>query len=300
MLTSRDRLRSHAADRDLYARTRPALAENERKYVQNHAHARTLVIQEIIERARGRVEFPGGGPCPPIAGLGRWAWPTRLLLRPPQDVHRVVEARIVDAGRAVLIRVVAATRRESSILRRRSAGQRGESDVGLGSWRESPERCTPVVGPPVGSLALPSLAGFATEVLVGLGDAGDLAVLPAVQTGNLVASAGVRRGVDLGKTESELRILLHQNSGSYLFGRYCGRTEGDGNSGVAFAVPPSTRLGCAKGRSVVRFGRIDSAPDDGARHEVPSCRGNRRRRTPSAPRPRRSVHRSRPITGRSA
>lgn len=47
----RDWLRSDVADRDLYARTKLALAEEEWKYVQNYADAKTAVIEEIIGRA---------------------------------------------------------------------------------------------------------------------------------------------------------------------------------------------------------------------------------------------------------
>ena len=52
MVTFRDWLRGHAADRDLYARTKLALAQKEWKYVQNYADAKTTVIEEIIARAR--------------------------------------------------------------------------------------------------------------------------------------------------------------------------------------------------------------------------------------------------------
>jgi len=52
MLMFRDWLRSNAADRDLYARTKLALAQKEWKYVQNYADAKTAVIEEIIARAR--------------------------------------------------------------------------------------------------------------------------------------------------------------------------------------------------------------------------------------------------------
>jgi GrpB-like predicted nucleotidyltransferase (UPF0157 family) len=52
MLLFRDWLRSHVADRDLYARTKLALARNDWKYVQNYADAKTSVIEEIIARAR--------------------------------------------------------------------------------------------------------------------------------------------------------------------------------------------------------------------------------------------------------
>ena len=52
MLLFRDWLRSNAADRDLYARTKLALAQKEWKYVQNYADAKTAVIEEILARAR--------------------------------------------------------------------------------------------------------------------------------------------------------------------------------------------------------------------------------------------------------
>jgi GrpB-like predicted nucleotidyltransferase (UPF0157 family) len=51
ILMFRDWLRSNAADRDLYARTKLALARQEWKYVQNYADAKTVVIEEIIARA---------------------------------------------------------------------------------------------------------------------------------------------------------------------------------------------------------------------------------------------------------
>lgn len=52
ILMFRDWLRRNAADRDLYARTKLALAQQEWKYVQNYADAKTAVIEEIIARAR--------------------------------------------------------------------------------------------------------------------------------------------------------------------------------------------------------------------------------------------------------
>jgi GrpB-like predicted nucleotidyltransferase (UPF0157 family) len=51
MLMFRDWLRSNGDDRDLYARTKLALAQQEWKYVQNYADAKTVIIEEIIERA---------------------------------------------------------------------------------------------------------------------------------------------------------------------------------------------------------------------------------------------------------
>jgi GrpB-like predicted nucleotidyltransferase (UPF0157 family) len=52
MLIFRDWLRSSAADRDLYSRTKLALAQKEWKYGQNYADAKTGVIEEIFARAR--------------------------------------------------------------------------------------------------------------------------------------------------------------------------------------------------------------------------------------------------------
>ena len=51
ILGFRDWLRNNAADRDLYARTKLALAQQEWKSIQNYADAKTAVIEEIIARA---------------------------------------------------------------------------------------------------------------------------------------------------------------------------------------------------------------------------------------------------------
>jgi len=48
----RDWLRGNASDRDLYARTKLALAQKEWKYVQNYADAKTAVVEEIMARAQ--------------------------------------------------------------------------------------------------------------------------------------------------------------------------------------------------------------------------------------------------------
>lgn len=53
ILRFRNWLRSNPADRELYARTKLALAQQEWKYVQNYADAKTGVIEEILERAGG-------------------------------------------------------------------------------------------------------------------------------------------------------------------------------------------------------------------------------------------------------
>lgn len=50
MLAFRDRLRTHAADRVLYERTKRRLTEQDWKYVQNYADAKTAVIAEILAR----------------------------------------------------------------------------------------------------------------------------------------------------------------------------------------------------------------------------------------------------------
>jgi len=52
MLVFRDWLRCNPADRDLYARTKLALAQKAWEFSQNYADAKTTVIEEIIARAR--------------------------------------------------------------------------------------------------------------------------------------------------------------------------------------------------------------------------------------------------------
>ena len=52
MLMFRDWLRVDARDRDLYARTKLALAQQEWKEVQDYADAKTAVIDEVMARAR--------------------------------------------------------------------------------------------------------------------------------------------------------------------------------------------------------------------------------------------------------
>ncbi len=65
ILMFRDWLRSNAADRDLYARTKLALARQEWKYVQNYADAKTVVIEEIIARAGRRSKRMKPAPLTP-------------------------------------------------------------------------------------------------------------------------------------------------------------------------------------------------------------------------------------------
>jgi GrpB-like predicted nucleotidyltransferase (UPF0157 family) len=50
-LMFRDRLRTDAADRDLYARTKLALAQRNWEHVQEYAEAKTSIIEEILARA---------------------------------------------------------------------------------------------------------------------------------------------------------------------------------------------------------------------------------------------------------
>ncbi len=52
VLMFRDWLRGNAADRDLYARTKLALAQEDWKNVQDYADAKSSVIAEILARAR--------------------------------------------------------------------------------------------------------------------------------------------------------------------------------------------------------------------------------------------------------
>lgn len=56
MLIFRDWLCNNAFDRDLYAHAKLALAQKEWKYVQNYADAKSVVIGEIMERARADSE----------------------------------------------------------------------------------------------------------------------------------------------------------------------------------------------------------------------------------------------------
>lgn len=51
MLLFRDWLRSSAADRDLYARTKLELAQQEWEDVQKYADAKTAIVAEILARA---------------------------------------------------------------------------------------------------------------------------------------------------------------------------------------------------------------------------------------------------------
>lgn len=52
MLLMRDWLRTHDDDRDLYERTKRALAERDWKYTQHYADAKTEVVEHILARAR--------------------------------------------------------------------------------------------------------------------------------------------------------------------------------------------------------------------------------------------------------
>ena len=52
MLVFRDWLRANDKDRELYARTKLALAQKQWKYTQNYADAKTDVVQEIMMRAK--------------------------------------------------------------------------------------------------------------------------------------------------------------------------------------------------------------------------------------------------------
>ncbi|MFB7190510.1 GrpB family protein [Streptomyces sp. NPDC056230] len=51
MLRFRDRLRRHSGDRELYADTKQALAQQSWEYMQNYADAKSEVVAGIIERA---------------------------------------------------------------------------------------------------------------------------------------------------------------------------------------------------------------------------------------------------------
>ena len=51
MLIFRDWLRTHVADRELYARTKREVAARDWKYVQQYADAKTQVVKDIMDRA---------------------------------------------------------------------------------------------------------------------------------------------------------------------------------------------------------------------------------------------------------
>ena len=61
MLLFRDRLRSDAAERGRYERTKRELASREWRYVQHYADAKGEVVEAIIERARV-ARAPAAGP----------------------------------------------------------------------------------------------------------------------------------------------------------------------------------------------------------------------------------------------
>jgi GrpB-like predicted nucleotidyltransferase (UPF0157 family) len=52
LLMFRDWLRNNTSDRDLYARTKLALAEKQWTHIQDYAEAKTAMVDEIIARAR--------------------------------------------------------------------------------------------------------------------------------------------------------------------------------------------------------------------------------------------------------
>ena len=55
MLAFRDWLRVNSSDRDLYARAKLELAKKNWMYVQNYADAKTVVVEQIMARARNAV-----------------------------------------------------------------------------------------------------------------------------------------------------------------------------------------------------------------------------------------------------
>ena len=63
VLLLRDWLRKHADDRNLYAREKLKLAQQEWDKVQSYADAKTVVIAQILERARKGRELQLRRPC---------------------------------------------------------------------------------------------------------------------------------------------------------------------------------------------------------------------------------------------
>jgi GrpB-like predicted nucleotidyltransferase (UPF0157 family) len=59
MLMFRDWLRTNAADRELYTRTKRELATRDWKYMQQYADAKTAVVKEIMARAEAAARPPG-------------------------------------------------------------------------------------------------------------------------------------------------------------------------------------------------------------------------------------------------
>ena len=59
MLLFRDRLRSNAADRELYQQTKRELAQRSWRYVQSYADAKTAVVEEILARANPHSDSAG-------------------------------------------------------------------------------------------------------------------------------------------------------------------------------------------------------------------------------------------------
>jgi GrpB-like predicted nucleotidyltransferase (UPF0157 family) len=56
MLLFRDWLRCHAGDRELYAGVKRALAQQNWKFTDNYADAKTAVVEEILSRARSAAD----------------------------------------------------------------------------------------------------------------------------------------------------------------------------------------------------------------------------------------------------
>ena len=59
MLEFREWLRTNEADRELYARSKRTLAQQDWMYTQNYADAKAPVIEEIMSRVRGREDIVG-------------------------------------------------------------------------------------------------------------------------------------------------------------------------------------------------------------------------------------------------
>ena len=51
MLRFRDRLRTHTRDRELYARTKRTLAQQQWRHVQHYAQAKSEVVEQILQRS---------------------------------------------------------------------------------------------------------------------------------------------------------------------------------------------------------------------------------------------------------
>ena len=120
MLTFRDRLRTHDADRARYEAAKRDLAGRTWRYVQDYADAKTAVVESILrDRGAGPVAASGGlegrprGPCGQIGG--RRGLPPDM--ERPRGTTRLRECRSCDRHRQRSLRPLRARRNHRSAPR---------------------------------------------------------------------------------------------------------------------------------------------------------------------------------------